>query len=274
MAAVDPRPPLVRLFHQWNARAQSLVARDAMPLLRLEHGAALVREPRVARIEALVAALLAVAVPRLFIAERARASGSVRPKLRLSLSLTGAGLVARVSYFGVAPTDAETRAALAPLGEAVCAFPPRAARPDRPSGEVVLEAAWAEAPARIMLVRVLAGARPVAVPLGAIARATTEDLLDEPLEQTHSLAEMLGEEPVPATQGRPAVLLLRGRGQPVGIRVETLREHGVGQVRSAGPVLSALPWLLGVCADGDAAPELVVDPAALLRATAERDPGC
>jgi len=47
------------------------------------------------------------------------------------------------------------------------------------------------------------------------------------------------------------------------LRVELLVGHGSERVLPAGPLLQALPWVLGIVDRGDAAPELVVDPLAL-----------
>lgn len=268
MAAVDPRPPLVRLYERWTALLAWHTAPGVSPLLRLEQGAALVREPRVEPVGLLMDALLVVAAPLLYVAPPTVAGAVLRPKIRARLTFGGAGLCLRLCYFGGAPADAALRAALAHLGPDVCVFPPRAGAPagdaaELARGEVCLQAAWREAPRRMMLVQVLAGRLAVALPLFSVARAVTEDTLERPVANTRSLAELLHQEPVPAHEGRPAVLLLRRRGAPVALRVEALQGHAPLRVLPAGPLMLMVPWLLGAI-EGDAGrPELVLDPLAL-----------
>ena len=74
----------------------------------------------------------------------------------------------------------------------------------------------------------------------------------------------MGEEPVAADQGRPALLVLRHNEPGPVLRVEALLGHGVHQVLPVGPLLGAVPWLLGVLEEGSGQPPtLVVDPLAL-----------
>lgn len=268
MAAVDPRPPLVRLYERWNGLLAWYTPPGVSPLLRLEQGAGLVREPRLRRVAALMEAVLAVAAPRLHLAPPAVAGAVVRPKIRVRLMLGGAGLLLRLSYFGGAPEDPVLRAALAHLGPDVCPLPARVGPPpgaagELAAGEVCLQAAWREAPRRMMLVQVMAGRLSLAVPLFSVARASTEDCLEHPVANTRSLAELMHQDASPADEGRPAVLLLRSRGEPLALRVEALKGHGAFRVLPAGPLMQMAPWLLGVVEGDDDAPELVLDPLAL-----------
>jgi len=262
--AADGRAPLVRVFALWNEVLLRTSPPGVMPRLRLERGAGLVQGPRAEVIAGLLAPLLGLAAPLLYVA----AAGSpgargVRPKIRLALSLGGSGLLAQLRYFGAAPQDEAMRAALAPLGEQAMALPPQLLRPAARSAEVCLGAVWQEPARRLPLVFLLAGRREVAIPMFAVARALAQDEPGQDIADVRSLADCLGEEAVPAGGGRRAVLVLRRRGAPVALRVESLLGHGAERVMPVGPMLLGAPWLLGVVARDAQAPVLVIDPLAL-----------
>ena len=175
--------------------------------------------------------------------------------MRLHLTHGGAGLGARVRYFGDAPDPAF---AASPELAGTCVYPPRV------SGDAVTLGALRPYPARTLpVVRVLAGHRPVALPMASVLRAAPEE--DTPgAGAAVSLAACLGEEPRPAAQGRAAILELRTRGQPVSLRVELLVGHASERLLPPGPLLQRLRWLLGVIERGDEEPLLVIDPLTLL----------
>jgi hypothetical protein len=261
--AADGRAPLVRVFALWNEVLLRASPPGVVPLLRLERGAGLVQGPRAEVIAGLLVPLLGLAAPLLFVAAAgAPAARGVRPKIRLALSLGGSGLLAQLRYFGAAPQDEALRAALAPLGEQAMALPPQL-RPAARSAEVCLGAVWQEPVRRLPLVFLLAGRREVAIPMFAVARALAQDEPAQDIADVHSLADCLGEEAVPASGGRRAVLVLRRRGAPVALRVESLLGHGAERVLPVGPMLLGAPWLLGVVARDAQAPVLVIDPLAL-----------
>lgn len=259
----DGRAPLVRVFEQWNTLLLRAAPPGVSPLLRLQRGAGLVQGARATIVAELVAPLLSAAAPLLYVAAPGAAPArGLRPKMRLSLSLGGSGLLAELRYFGAAVPDAALRAAFAPLGPQAQALPPQAgADPHR--AEVCLRAVWAEPARRLPLVYLLAGRCEVAVPMFSVLRVLAPDAPGQAAVDTHSLAECLGEEPLPAASGRPALLLLRRRGQPVALRVESLLGHGTERVLPVGPILHGAPWLLGVIAREQQAPVLVINPLVL-----------
>jgi hypothetical protein len=259
----DGRAPLVRVFGQWNALLRHAAPGEVSPLLRVQRGAGLVHGARAPIVAALVAPLLEVAAPLLHgAAAGAAPRRGVRPKIRLSLALGGSGLLAELRYFGTPPPDAVLRSALAGLGTQALALPPQASGTAH-GAEVCLRAVWNEAARRLPLVHLLAGRRELALPMFAVLRALALDTPEQVAVDTHSLAECLGEEPVPAASGRPSLLLLRRRGTPVALRVESLLGHGSERVLPVGPLLHGAPWLLGVIARAEQAPVLVIDPLAL-----------
>lgn len=258
--AADGRAPLVRVFARWNELLAQGSPHGLSPLLRLERGAGLVQGPRAEVIAALLAPLLGAAAPLLYVAAPGSpAARGVRPKIRLSLSLGGSGLLAQLRYFGAAPQEAALCAALAALGAQAMALPVQSGA----RGEVCLRAVWMEPARRLPLVYLLAGRREVALPMFSVARALAQDEPGQDVADVHSLADCLGEEAVPAASGRSAVLVLRRRGAPVALRVESLLGHGSERVLPVGPLLHGTPWLLGVIARDEQAPVLVVDPLAL-----------
>lgn len=290
---------LARVLAQCNRRLRSAVAPDLSPVLRLERGAGLVKGARARQVSELLEPLLALAGSLLFVPapKSAGANLLVRPKLRVSLRLGGAGLMAQLRYFGTAPTDADlamlycaedgsgstgqafamaafdsngivldalTNVSLSPrplpkrLGSLVNA-PDVCAR-----GEICVHAIWHEPVRRWPLVRVMAGKREVAVPMFGVEQAVSEDSISGELPSTRSLARCLGEEPSPSASGRPALLVLRRRGPKLALRVEALLGHGNELVHSVGPLLQSVPWILGVIGSGESrAPLLVIDPLAL-----------
>lgn len=259
----DGRALLVRVFEQWNTLLLRAAPLGVSPLLRLQRGAGLVHGARASVVAELVAPLLAAAAPLLYVASPGAAPRrGLRPKMRLALSLGGSGLLAELRYFGTSLPDAALRAAFAPLGPQAQALPPQASA-DSHRSEVCLRAVWAEPARRLPLVYLLAGRREVALPMFSVLRALAPDAPEQAAVDTHSLADCLGEEPLPAATGRPALLLLRRRGKPVALRVESLLGHGAERVLPVGPMLHAAPWLLGVIAREQQAPVLVIDPLAL-----------
>jgi len=260
------RPALVRLFERCAVVLARHAAGSAPPLLRLERGASLVRDERLEDVAALLEPLLGLAATRLHLPLPALRRARVRPKIRLRLGLAGSALAVRVRYFGAVPDDGSLCAACLHLGPRACALPALTGGDAHgarlAAGEVCLGLLLDEGPRRLRLVRVLAGRRQVAIPLPAVVRAVSEDALEQVPPRTRSLAESLGEDPVPASAGRPALLLLRRRGPALALRVEALLGHGIERVLPAGPLLALLPWLLGVL-DAQGAPVLVVDPLAL-----------
>ncbi len=258
MSAPAPRSPLSLIVGRWTWALGPGAAPGSGPLLRIERGATLLQGPRAPRVEAAGEALLALVAAHLAPAP-AGLSAAVRPKVRVALSVGGAGVLLAVRWFGSAPPAGECARALPALGEGACLFPPRVR-----GGEVLLQAALAEPPRRMPLVHVLAGRRAVAIPLLAVERALAEDAAPPGPLEIVSLARCLDEEPVPAP-GRPALLVLRRRGEPLALRVELLVGHASERVLPCGPLLQAVPWLLGVVERGDDAPEPVVDPLALAR---------
>lgn len=256
--------PLLRVFRQWSERLLEAAAPGVSPLLRLDRGAGMVQGAQAEPIAGLLASLLTVAAPLLYVAPSgAPTARGVRPKVRASLSLLGSSVLADVRYFGAAPADLSLRAAVAALGPQALALPPQL-RARASHTQVCLRAVWTLPARRWPLVHLLAGRREVAVPMFSVARALALDAPEQVVEDIRSLAGILGEEPVPATRGRPAVLLIRRRGAPVALRVESLLGHGSERVLPAGPLLHAAPWLLGVFAREDQPPVLVIDPLALL----------
>jgi hypothetical protein len=260
------------LFQTLGALLSPATPAQATPLLRLQQGAPLVREERLERIVALVAPLLTVAAARLPRLTTLAAGARVRPKLRLSLGLGGAGLVAQVRYFGETPTDVQLRAGFTDAGPGVCPLPPLHG-PLAPAvgdgglglarGEVCLRAVAALPPRRLAVVRVMAGPRLVGLPMFSVARAVTRDSLEQEPPHTCSLAQILGEEPTPCAAGRAALLVLRRRGPVTALRVEALLGHGGERILPAGPLMSAVPGLLGVLDEDGGPPTLVLDPLGL-----------
>lgn len=100
---------LARVLAQCNRRLRSAVPPGLSPVLRLERGAGLVKGPRARQVADLLEPLLALVGSLLFVAtpQSAAANLFVRPKLRVTLRLGGAGLIAQLRYFGAAPTDAD-----------------------------------------------------------------------------------------------------------------------------------------------------------------------
>jgi hypothetical protein len=114
------------------------------------------------------------------------------------------------------------------------------------------------------VIQVLAGGRPIAVPMFAVSQAVSEDTLNSDPPLMRSLAQCLGEPPVPSQGGRTALLLLRRRGPPLALHVEALLGHSNELVYPVGPVLQFAPWILGVIEDKQGGPPvLVIDPLAL-----------
>jgi hypothetical protein len=236
-------------------------------MLRIDRGATLLQGEPPVLLEDGVDWLLGEVRPRLAPAPPALRAASVRARVRLEIDPAGTGYRTRVRYFGTAPECARHAALRAAVGPGGCLLPPR-----RTGGEVALEALLQPPPGDVPLVHVLAGRRPVALPLACMERALSEDAPPAQPLRILSLARCLAEEPVPAA-GRPALLLLRGTGSALALRVELLVGHGSERVLPAGALLCELPWLLGVLERADEAPVLVVDPMPLIRGTEEHDGG-
>ena len=102
---------LVRVLGRCNRRLQIAAPAGTSPVLRLEGGAGLIQGLRAQQVIDLLEPLLAVAAPRIYIppAQSKTAGLSIRPKMRVTLRLGGAGLLAQLRYFGEAPADAELR---------------------------------------------------------------------------------------------------------------------------------------------------------------------
>jgi hypothetical protein len=236
-------------------------------MLRIDRGATLLQGEPSMLLKDGVDWLLGEVRPRLAPAPPALRAASVRARVRLEIHPEGTGYRARVRYFGTAPEGARHTALQAAAGPGSCLLPPR-----HKSGEVTLEAMLQPPPGDVPVVHVLAGRRPVALPLACMERALSEDAPPGQPLRILSLAHCLAEEPVPA-DGRPALLLLRGTADAVALRVELLVGHGSERVLPVGALLCRLPWLLGVLARADEAPVLVVDPVPLIRGTEEHDGG-
>ncbi|RKZ35959.1 MAG: hypothetical protein DRQ37_05225 [Gammaproteobacteria bacterium] len=292
---------LSRVLALCNQRLQTAALASTSPVLRLEGGAGLIQGPRAQQVADLLAPMLALAAPCLYVppARSVVANLTIRPKLRVTLRLGGAGLLAQIRYFGEAPADADLRTLYAPQpssaarvvtpGYALAAFnkdgivadsqqqqptlpaavraltvtPPLAADA-LAHGEICLRAVWHEPARRWPVVRVMAGRREVAVPMFSVEQVVSEDVISGDLPPTHSLAMCLGEESSPSPLGRPALLMLRRRGPQLALRVEALLGHGNEVVHPAGLLLQSAPWILGVIGNNDVGtPMLVVDPLAL-----------
>jgi len=280
-----------------NQRLRNAAPAGSAPILRLDRGAGLIHGVRARHVSALLEPLLALVAPCLYVppAESAAARLIVRPKLRVTLRLGGAGLLAQCRYFGVAPADADLRTLYAPEpadaprvvtpGYALAAYtrdgvvvasqqqPPALpesvlALANAPaalaSGEICVRAVWHEPARRWPLVRVMAGPREVAVPMFSVKQVLPEDAISDDPPPTRSLAKCLGEESSLSSLGRPALLVLRRRGPALALRVEALLGHGNEVVHPVGPLLQGAPWILGVIGNNDAgSPMLVLDPLAL-----------
>jgi hypothetical protein len=259
-SARDSRPLLVRLYQRWNQLLLRSAPPGVSPLLRLERGAGLVQPSRAPAICASLEPLLGCAAARLSPSPPALVA-VVRPKLRVHVELGGAGLAVTLCYFGSPPAEAELMAHFASPPDGPWVLPPRVSA----GGEVSLRVIAGEPPRRYPVVHVLAGKRPVALPMLSVLRVDSADAAPPDAAQVPSLAGLLHEDAVPAS-GRPAVLLLRRRPTPVPLRVEMLVGHGAERVLPVGPLLNRVPWLLGCIARDDGVPVLVVDPLALLSA--------
>ena len=284
-----------------NQRLQRDAPVGIAPVLRLQGGAGLIHGPRVQDVAEVLEPLLALLAPRLYVppTQSALANLTIRPKVRVTLRVGGAGLLAQCRYFGEAPAEVELRtlyaresskaSPAATSGYALSAFnaagvviasrqpraelpacvlalatapvvAPTAAAKALACGEICLR----EAPRCWPLVRVMAGRREVAVPMSSVAQAVCEDAISGAPPPTRSLALCLGEDPLLAARGRAALLMLRRHGAPLALRVEALLGHGNEMVHPVGPLLQSAPWILGVIANADgSAPVLVVDPLAL-----------
>ena len=304
-AVTSPVSEVVQVFSHCTQVLRRESVNDTMPLLRIERGAALIRGRRAQHVVSLLEPLLSLAASRLYVAvSRPMNAGCaarvmVKPKVRVSLTLGGAGLVARVRYFGEAPRDDELQAAFAthsaarPLSKGssmnlACALPSvtvdgavleiqaaffqsgeliDAALQQANSlarGEVCLQAVWHEGLRRWSVVKVMAGERIIAVPMFAVAQAVSDDSMVGEPPPTVSLAHCLGELPKPSQHGRPAMLILRRRGEPLALSVESLIGHGEDIVHPVGPMLQMAPWILGVIqSKHEGQPVLVVDPLGL-----------
>ena len=304
-----PRPArtteIARVLLHCNQRLQAAAPTDTAPLLRFTRGAGLIHGPRAQQVLDLLEPMLALAAPCLYVrpAQSAIAGATIRPKLRVTLQLGGAGLLAQLRYFGKAPADADLRSLYAnpvsstpALIRPACALPafnkngfvvdsqqqfsklpatvsalaetadhsPGVPADTLASGEICLRAVWHEPARRWPLVRVMAGRREIAMPMFSIEQVLSEDTMSGDLPPTRSLAKCLGEESSPSSLGRPALLMLRRHGPPLALQVEALLGHGNEVVHPVGPLLQSTPWVLGVIGNSDAvAPTLVVDPLAL-----------
>lgn len=100
---------LARVLAQCTQQLRDVVAPGVSPVLRLERGAGLVKGVRARQVSELLQPLLALVGPLLFAPAptSAVATLTVRPKLRVSLRLGGAGLIAQLRYFGATPPEAD-----------------------------------------------------------------------------------------------------------------------------------------------------------------------
>jgi hypothetical protein len=267
VSAPAPRSSLARIIERWSATLGGGVARGSGPLLRIERGAPLLQGEPPVLLEEGVDSLLGEVGPLLARSPPTLGAAVVRARVRLEIESAGSGYLARVRYFGSALVGARYEAVVAASGPGFCLLPPR-----QEGGEVSQAVLLQPPPGDMAVVHVLAGRRPVALPLACVERALPDDARQAPSLRVRSLARCLAEEPVPAA-GRSALLLLRSAGSQSALRVELLVGHGSERVLPAGPLLLGTPWLLGVVERGEEAPVPVVDPVVLVSRAQAHDGG-
>lgn len=265
MSAGEPgnQPPLVRLMARWHGLLGGALIPEPRPLLRLESGAALIAGGRAQRVDQTLAIVLPAVADLLFSLPGSYTASSVRPKIRLAVRVDASGLIVSVHYYGELPDKGlleRLRGQLADKGSLLVK------RTDR--GEVRLLAVLSEPPRPLSVVTVLAGACRVALPMIYVKRAlpfADGGSAATKGDDVPSLAQCLGVSSSYVGAGRAALLMLAAKRTEQPVQVDAIEGHGDYPVLLAGPLLAQIPWLLGVIAQGEAAPLLVVHPGRLLK---------
>jgi hypothetical protein len=102
---------LSRVLAHCNQCLQHAAPPGTAPVLRMQSGAGLIQGPRAQHVADLLAPLLALIALHLYVPpmQSGLAKLTIRPKVRVSLRLGGAGLVTQCRYFGEAPAEDELR---------------------------------------------------------------------------------------------------------------------------------------------------------------------